>query len=248
MRGAVQIWHISLQVHSDKLLNGYYDCLSQDEEAKANRFRFPEDRRRFIVARGTLRHLLGRQFDQRPEAVTFCYGTYGKPSVGFINEAQKMTSASFASRSLASSQCDFHFNLSHSGEMAVCALGYDRKVGIDIEQIKPIKRLDSLMKRTLVSNEQTQVEAKCESAQSRAFLQRWTCKEAYLKAIGLGLTQSMQTIEVQLSPPELLRVPEGCEEGWQLHLLALPEDYVGALTVAGQVEVTTHQWPHNAIA
>ena len=239
MRSVVQIWHISLQVHSDELLNRYYDCLSQDENAKANRFRFPEDRRRFIVARGTLRHLLGRQFDQRPEAVTFCYGTYGKPSVSFIDETQKMTNASLA---------DFHFNLSHSGERAVCALGYERKVGIDIEQIKPIKRLDGLMKRTLLSYEQAQVEAKSESAQSRAFLQRWTCKEAYLKAIGLGLTKSMQTIEVQLSPPELLQMPENCEEGWQLHLLTLPEDYVGALAVAGQVEITTHQWLHDAIA
>ena len=236
MSNKVQIWNISLQIPSSELnsvQSRYWSCLSQDEKDRANRFRFPKDKRRFVIARGTLRYLLSRQFDQSPEAVTFCYGTYGKPSV---------------KESLAGTQCDFHFNLSHSEEMALCVLGHDRKVGIDIEHLRPIERLDSLMKRTLVPHEQQAVESEQAADQSRAFLQRWTCKEAYLKAIGLGLTRSMQTVEVQLSPPKLLRVPERCAAGWRLHLIALPKDYVGALTVAGEVKITHHQWQHDVIA
>ncbi|MEO1685956.1 MAG: 4'-phosphopantetheinyl transferase superfamily protein, partial [Cyanobacteria bacterium J06631_12] len=46
-----------------------------------------------------------------------------------------------------------------------------------------------------------------------AFLQHWTCKEAYLKAIGMGLSQSMQTVEIDMTPPRLKNVPQDCAEG-----------------------------------
>ena len=242
MRDVVQIWQIPLQVpdaRSPALLNQYRNCLSPDEKAKADRFRFEKDQRRFVIARGTLRHLLARQLNQKPQQVSFCYGTYGKPTVSLNPKNQPSPQA------LAGIDCDFHFNLSHSGEIALCALGHKRKVGVDIEQLKTIQRLDSMMRRTLVDSEQHQVMlALDESQQSRAFLQRWTCKEAYLKAIGLGLTQSMQTVEVQIEPPKLLQVPEDCAEGWQLHLVDLPDGYVGALAVDGEIAVTRHHWQH----
>ncbi len=236
----VQVWQIPLQVPAtklDNLLHHYRSCLSQDEKDKADRFRFPEDRRRFVVARGTLRHLLGRQLNQRPEQITFCYGAYGKPAVSLPPELEQSPLHSAGERYL-------QFNLSHSGEIALCALGYKRKLGIDIEQVKTIQRLEGMMKRTLVASEQQQVEAESAATRSRAFLQRWTCKEAYLKAIGLGLTQSMQTLEVQIEPPKFLRVPEDCSAGWRLHLIEVPETYVGALAVAGETAVTQHRWQH----
>ena len=245
MGDAVQVWQIPLQVSAEQaskeklpsmsqLLETYSACLSLDEREKADRFRFEKDRRRFIVARGSLRYLLARELDQLPAQVTFCYGTYGKPAIDF--------SAHSSQQALAGSDCSFHFNLSHSGEIALCALGYERTVGVDIEQVRTLNRLDGMMKRTLVASERRQVEL--QAAPSRAFLQRWTCKEAYLKAIGLGLTQSMQTVEVQLDPPKLLRVPQTCIQGWRLHLMDLPEGYVGALAVEGPVSVTQHYWQH----
>lgn len=237
MGDVVQIWQIPLRVEEKQLLqilSNYRDCLSQDEKDKADRFRFADDRRRFIFARGTLRHLLAQQLDQSPEQVTFCYGTYGKPAINFSVRSNR--------QALIGADCSFHFNLSHSGEIALCALGYQRTVGVDIEQVRTIKRLDGMMKRTLVESEQRQVES--QASPSHAFLQRWTCKEAYLKAIGLGLTQSMQTVEVQLDPPKLLQVPESCAEGWQLHVMDLPEGYVGALAVEGHATVTQHRWQH----
>lgn len=241
MGDVVQVWKIPLQVSSkassslDQLLSTYLACLSPDEKDKANRFRFPVDRRRFAITRGTLRHLIARQLDQKPEEVTFCYGTYGKPAIDLSTRPLR--------RAFVGAECSFHFNLSHSGEIALCALGYKRIVGIDIEKVRSIKRLESMMKRTLVEREQRQVRSQAMPA--RAFLQRWTCKEAYLKAIGLGLTQSMQTVEVQTDPPKLLKVPEDCAEGWHLHLIDLPEGYVGALAVEGAATVTQHSWQHS---
>lgn len=221
MSDIVQIWQIPLEV-SESALNQYFICLSPDEKSRANRFKFADDRRRYVVARGVLRHLLGREMGRSPHQITFTYGQYGKPALDGI-----------------------HFNLSHSGELALCVLGYQRKVGIDIERLKPIKRLDGMMERCLSTAELAQIQSIPVSEQLESFLQRWTCKEAYLKAIGSGLTQSMQTVEVQLCPPQLVCVPHDCPQGWHLDIVSLPESYVGALVTAGQAKTEICHWAHS---
>lgn len=234
MADAVEVWKIPLTV-SEEILETYVNCLSVDERSRADRFRFPDDRRKFIVARGTLRYLLSQQFGQPPAAIEFCYGKYGKPSVD--TTAQTETAQS------SPGSCDFHFNISHSGELALCAFGHHRRVGIDLEKLKDIQRLDGMMERCLSPHEQCEVAAAPNSLQ--AFLQRWTCKEAYLKAIGLGLVQPMATVEVALNPPKLISVPNHCELGWQLHLIEVPSDYVSALVVEGHTEITLSHWQHS---
>lgn len=226
MSEIVSVWEIPLKVSKDTL-SCYFNCLSEDEQFRANRFRFVDDKRRFVVSRGVLRHLLGGQLAQAAEAIQFGYGDYGKPFTGQTCETN----------------CRFHFNLSHSGELALCALSY-RHVGVDIEQVKPIKRLESMMERCLSARELAEVRAEMSGDRARSFLQRWTCKEAYLKAIGLGLTQSMRAVEVQLVPPRLIRIPIDSEIDWRLYSLTLPNDYVGALVVAGEATLKRCQWQH----
>ena len=241
MDNLILVWKISLEVSEDTL-KGYSTCLSEDEQSRAGRFRFADDKRRFIVSRGVLRHLLGRQIAQPAHAIQFCYGEYGKPFVGQSGDA--------ADGSLTDG--GVHFNLSHSGELALCALGY-RRVGVDIERVKTVKRLEGMMARCLSAAELAEMDAELaemntESGGDRSlsFLARWTCKEAYLKAIGLGLTQSMQAVEVQLVPPRLIRIPVDKESNWHLYRLALPEEYVGAAVVAGGATLQMCQWQHEA--
>ena len=239
----IQVWEIPLQVSEDTLQT-YAQCLSPDEHVRAERFRFPKDRRRFIVSRGTLRHLLSGQFGCLPQAIEFCYGKYGKPSVESANVARRFT----AQRTTASGHSHdnaFNFNISHSGELALCALGNQHRVGIDIEKFKLIQRLDSLMERCLSAQEQAHMQAADRPAE--AFLRCWTCKEAYLKAVGVGLSQSMKTVEVAMNPPRFVCVPDDCEEGWTLHTIAVPEGYAGALVVAGNSPVQLNQWVHPGV-
>ncbi|MEM6449834.1 MAG: 4'-phosphopantetheinyl transferase superfamily protein [Cyanobacteria bacterium P01_D01_bin.105] len=225
---AVQLWQIPLAV-PDTIVTHYWQHLSQDEKMRGDRYRFAQDRRRFVVARSVLRSLLSQQFDQSPADIQFCYGEYGKPALA---------------RSFGHPNCDFHFNLSHSGELALCVLGGDRLVGVDIEYLKNIQRLDSMMERCLTHGELADVRAQPKTAQLEAFLQRWTCKEAYLKAIGLGLAQSMQSIEVNLCPDRLASVPKSCAAGWQLKVIDVPKNYVGALVTAGETSISMHDWQH----
>jgi 4'-phosphopantetheinyl transferase len=178
MIDAVQIWKIPLQV-SEWTSARYFNCLSADEKIRAERFRFEQDRRRFVVARGSLRHLLSEQLHQAPERIKFGYGEYGKPcmketfrtrplaanvsDVSDVSDALTVSDTSNVSDALTeaanctlpsllpaavdsmATDADFHFNLSHSGELALCALGYARPVGIDIEAVKPMNRLEGLM-------------------------------------------------------------------------------------------------------
>lgn len=220
----VQVWQVPLAV-SDDIVQAYFQCLSADERLRAERFRFDRDRRRFVVARGTLRHLLAKELGQTPESIDFCYGEYGKPSVPTVTNG------------------DFHFNVSHSGELALCALGYQYRVGVDVEKIKDIQRLDGMMGRCLLATEQAAVNA--DDNPLRAFLQRWTCKEAYLKAIGMGLIQSMTSVEVQLTPPMFAEVPQGQAKDWHLSVMNVPEDYVAALATEGIAEVVMLNWQHS---
>ncbi len=228
MGKAVQVWCVPLLV-SEELVAKYAQCLAEDEQHRAARFRFEADRRKFVVARGAMRHLLSERLGCRAIALTFDYGKHGKP---------KTTVSSTKGR-------NFHFNLSHSGEMALCALGGDRTVGIDIEKVRPIQRLESIMERCLVETEKAKVISQPVDQQAHDFLQYWTCKEAYLKAIGVGLSQLMTTVEIDLSLSQLVEVPRDCQEGWQLYSLELPETYVGALVVAGKSAVEIAHWQHS---
>lgn len=221
--GNVQVWQIPLDVSTSELRT-CFQSLAADEQARSQKFRFEADRRRFIVARGSLRQLLGRCLRLPPESLCFEYGPCGKPSLKPNLGADP-----------------WEFNLSHSQDLAVCAVANSCRVGIDLEQIRPLKQLAGLSDRCLSKREQAQLGAGGQ-ARDRDFLQYWTCKEAYLKAIGSGLTQSMQAVEVQLSPPQLLQVPQPGIAHWQLQLLNLPPGYVGALVIEGDAQPHFYRW------
>lgn len=190
---------------------GFWDCLSQDEVERANRFRFDRDRTRFVQSRGSLRHILSRYIGTAPQALTFTYSPHGKPSL-----------AAFPHLS---------FNLSHSGDMALCAVTRHRRVGVDVEQHRHITHFDSLSRRCLTEAERRTLEPLPEAERQQLFLQYWTGKEAYLKAIGCGLTQSLTSVSVQLSPPRLVQVPEPGD--WHLYPVVV-EQGAAAVVIEGK--------------
>jgi len=121
------------------------DALSPDERERAARFRFEEHRRRWIAAHVALREILSKYTSD----VQFVIGENGKPSLA--NGA-------------------VHFNLSHSGDLAVIAVS-DHEIGVDVEQIRDGFDYESIMP----------------AANRDEFFRAWTRKEACLKARGLGL-------------------------------------------------------------
>src|SRR5580704_8548867 len=116
---AIHVWRATLAVDSE-MLQSLGNTLTGDERARAERFIFPQDRDRFIAARGILRDLLGRYLQCAPRKIEFSYGPRGKPAI-----------------SSGESRHPLRFNLSHSHGLALIGIGSEREIGIDVERRRP---------------------------------------------------------------------------------------------------------------
>ena len=209
----LDLWRISLEQQAQ------VELLSEDELGRLNRYRFAADRRKFAVARSSLRQILARYVHKNPADLVFDYGPYGKPSLHNENSLQ--------------------FNLSHSGEYALCGVAR-QVVGVDIEQLRSMERLDGLIQRCLAPAERQALAKSPPDQRSTGFLQYWTCKEAYLKATGQGISESLTAIEVELEPWPQLKEPQ---PPWQLQVLVPHVGYTAAVIVPREI-TQIRFWTH----
>jgi 4'-phosphopantetheinyl transferase len=210
----IHVWLIHLALPAERLA-ALEAVLSEDERRRAAAYKFAHLRQKYIAAHGVLRELLARYAGQLPADMHFWQGAHGKPYL---------------------SNSHLQFNLSHSGELALCAVADGRAVGIDIELIRPMDDLDSVAERFFSAQERAALHELDGEVKVRAFFACWTRKEAYIKAIGLGLAQPLDAFDVALAPGEparLLRV-EGDPDAptrWPMFDLPVPDGYCGALAV-----------------
>lgn len=94
-----------------------------------------------------------------------------------------------------------HFNISHSGSAAVCALG-NQPLGIDVEQLRPARL--GAVRRMLTDEEKRRLDACPEQDRDLEFFRIWTLKESYAKALGIGLALDFTSVEFSFS-----RQPQG---------------------------------------
>lgn len=174
---SLDLWYVDLDVSGDAL-RCFRQWLSDDELAKAERFRSDIVRARYIVARAALRCVLADRLGCSPAAIRLAYGTNGKPM-------------------LEGGGGDVEFNLAHSGGDAVIALVGGAAIGVDIELHRPIGDVESLARLVFSNVERRELELAPDPVS--AFLNGWTRKEAYVKALGLGLTAPLTEITVSLS-------------------------------------------------
>jgi 4'-phosphopantetheinyl transferase len=153
------------------------------ERDRAASFAMDEWRNRWSAARGTLREVLGRALRIGPDAVALRYRRHGKPE---LDPACSPLAA------------DLRFNLSHSGKRALIALGRV-EVGADVEHLKK-RRTDDIARRFFAPGEQRRLFELTPDERERGFFRLWTCKEAFLKVTGEGLSRSTRSYEVELGP------------------------------------------------
>lgn len=210
----IEVWLARLDLDIDQVVQ-CTKLLSSDEQLRADRFHFERDRRRFIVARGVLRMLLGGHLGIAPAAIAFGYAQHGKPFV--TNHAAKI-----------------HFNLSHSGERALYALSPSCQLGVDIESLDNDIDYNSLASRFFTPRECAVLLRVPEPDRKRAFLSCWTRKEAVVKAIGNGLSLPLDQFEVMAGPDNAPRVLDAganalrCDE-WTLHPIDVDGEYVATV-------------------
>lgn len=222
-RNDVHVWHLELDRPCLDLLE-LASTLSAEERTRAANFRFERHRNRFITRRGVLRTLLGLYLNMKPELVEFCYSRYGKPYLAerFHKEA-------------------IQFNLAHSHERAIYAFARNRKVGVDLEYIHDMQGFEKVAAGLFSKRENAILRILSRDEKLRAFFDCWTRKEAYGKAIGIGLTQALDQFEGLQSSGgvpacDILKNHAKEVTQWSITSFAPAPEYIAKFVVEG------HSW------
>jgi 4'-phosphopantetheinyl transferase len=221
----VQVWRIDLIV-SMEAIQQLTRLLSADEYARSQRFRFQQHRDRFTVGRGVLRTLLGQYLDTPPDQLQFEYSSYGKPSLLPVRNGKTV-----------------QFNVTHSGDVALVAIALDRRVGVDLEQIRSMPEAKSLAQRFFAASESAHICTLPTLEQQMMFFRYWTCKEAYLKAIGSGIAHGLDQVAIDFSETSAALTNTPDSEQWTIWELSPAVGYTAAV-VAAQHEgyLTCWRW------
>jgi 4'-phosphopantetheinyl transferase len=200
MSDSTDVWLISCAGADDPECFG---ILSEEERRRASSFVFVEDRRRYIQAHVCLRQILSQYTSRSAGSLRFRSTESGKP---FLEDS--------------GGSSPLNFNLSHSAELAVVAVTTAAEIGVDVEQIRPIPEWEDISRSTFHPDEADWVRSCPSELRNEAFFQVWTAKEAYVKAMGLGLAHPLDSFSVVGSAPQ---------QEYIVTRLALPSGYTGAV-------------------
>ena len=234
--GEIHLWRISLasQLDEDVRLK---KLLFPEELDQAGRYRFVRDQRRFIIRRAVLRQLLAACLAISPLAVRMKFGVHGKPVVSGQADGG-----------------DLRFNCSHSGDWALIALARGRELGVDLEQHRPMTDAADVAKNFFTFAEISELNSLPSALKTAGFFNCWTRKEAFVKALGLGLAYPLNRFAVSLSPEKpaaLLAVADdpAALEKWGMISLEVAPDYSAALVFEGKSAVLKYfTWNRDACA
>jgi len=227
----IHVWRAALDLPAETVAR-LGETLSADERERAARFRIERVRRRYVVARGLLRTVLGRYLGRPPEELRFEYGTNGKPALAPGEDG------------------GLRFNVSHSDDLGVFAVARGREIGVDVERLRPVPRAEQIAERFFSLPERVAFRGVPAERKVEAFFTCWTRKEAYIKARGEGLSHPLDQFAVSLVPGEPARLwPAGDGDGsevthWSLEALPPWPGYVAALAGRGHGwRLASRAWP-----
>ncbi|MCY3556018.1 MAG: 4'-phosphopantetheinyl transferase superfamily protein [Gemmatimonadetes bacterium] len=229
----IHVWRAALDLPSDRV-GELERFLAADELERAKRFLVRSARDRYTVARAVLRNLLALYVSAVPAELQFHYTEYGKPE-------------------LAHPATSIRFNVSHSHDLAVYAVTAGVPVGIDVEYLRRRATMDRLKiaHRVFSDREYNELASMPRYRRDEAFLACWTRKEAFVKAIGQGLSCPLDQFDVSVDPndPPELRATHWDPletDRWSMASVDPGPDYIGALAVLTlNPKITRWQWDHD---
>ncbi len=216
----IDLWLVNTDQPAETLHQAQ-QCLDQEEMQSAAKFLRPELQTRFIFRRATLRKILAHYLDIAPIEVAFQYTPLGKPTTE------------------SPSGIDLQFNLSHSGPWAAIVVCSGSRIGIDIERIREMENAAGIVERFYSAKEWLAFSQLPENEKNHVFLKSWTCKEAYLKATGDGLSFPLDRVEISIPnavrPPQLANVHGRPNDITNWSLIEFPEhtNLIGSIVVEG---------------
>jgi 4'-phosphopantetheinyl transferase len=232
----IHVWRVPLHQNPDRIPE-LKAILSFEERARADRFHFEKDRRQFIEARAALRQLLSQYLGVAPADLGFSFGPQGKPAL-----APEV------------SNTDLRFNLSRRDGLALVAVALGREIGVDVELVRPDLELFEMAEVSFSESELATLKSLPENLRVAGFYNCWTRKEAFIKAIGEGVSFPLKQFDVSLipgAPAKLLAVridqsPSdriATADSWIVHEVPVPDGYVAALAFEGStMNVLCDDW------
>ncbi len=233
-RSVVEVWEASIH-QLRPALEALWQILDAAERERADRYRYADARERFIAARGMQRQLLATKVGVHPAHVHFSYSEHGKP---YLPQAAMPASA-------AASQVTF--NVAHSGDCIVMAVGWGRDVGIDVERVRANVDIIRLAERYFAPTEAEVLRSLDHEARRSAFFKLWTRKEAFVKALGRGVAYGFKRFAVSLETPVRLQsYPlDTAVQRWSILDIEVPAGFAGALGFEGgreALEIKRRMW------
>ncbi len=212
------IWRLSIEEATAAGLARLEELLRPAERERAGRFRRRADRDRFVLGRGGLRAILGRYTGIEPRTLELETGPHGKPRLAGPGSGPLV-----------------EFNLSHSDGWALFAFTRTRRIGIDVERVRPLSERQ-IARRFFAPGETAALEASPPDQRPAAFFACWTRKEAVAKALGRGLSLPLDDFEVSVRPDEPARLigcaaEMGDPSDWFLRSFDVGEGYEAAMAV-----------------
>lgn len=239
----IDIWTIKFSDHIGQLDN-YLLLLSDEEKKRANKFYFNSDKQAYIISHGGLRKVLASYLNViKPAKLEFSIGKQGKPFLTHYH-------------------LEFSFNLSHAKQYAMIAVVSNLNyLGIDIEENTRVDNFVSLAKRFFHPREVDYLVSRPEEQQKAVFFKFWTAKEAFVKAIGRGVSFGLDKFAVDLAgdcssggaglannSPTIALIENNCEnnylvkkELWQINYLNAPKDHTGCLAFFGNEKIVRYR-------
>jgi 4'-phosphopantetheinyl transferase len=226
------IWRIRLEAERP-VISESLKLLSVDEKVRAERSHFQKDRDRFVLARAAVRKILGSYLDVLPAQIRFSYSRFRKPAL----DQEKYGNL-------------LRFNLTHSREVALLAVTRENEVGVDIEYIDGQFPFAKIAPDCFSPAELAALNSVSSAERASAFFSGWTRKEAFIKAVGDGLSYPLKEFTVSLDPCEvndhlISNDPDGIRH-WTLISLAPGPGYAGALAAKGPIDsVHCFEWSNS---
>jgi 4'-phosphopantetheinyl transferase len=199
------------------LTERYIALLSPEERDRHSRFYFEKDRHHYLVAHALVRTTLSQYAGVDPAAWTFRQGPHGRPEIAGPGIGVPL-----------------RFNLTHTDGLVAVALAAGADVGVDVEAFRSRDTGSHIARRFFAPAEAAHLERQAPDDRLRVFLEFWTLKEAYIKAIGKGMATGLATFAMQLDePPTVVFASDahGDPAAWHFRRLHLADTHLAALAV-----------------
>lgn len=211
----IHVWRVLTKKFVHKL-DYYWQILSKEEQQQAKKFIQLKHQERFIITHGILRQVLASYLNTTFDQIKFTNNKFGKPLL-VKNLSNKV----------------INFNISHSKDVALFCFAKNSTIGIDVEFKRQDIEIKEIAKRFFTAKENTSLDHFPEKQKLEIFFTYWTCKEAFIKAIGKGLSYPLNKFEIDVNTLELcINDPEYQTTKWSLIKFEPYSDYAAAIAIA----------------